>query len=348
MSEHVLLEDARWSCRACGKCCEGFSFGPVEPNIIQSLVDKKIAEHWPAAEKEWYSKHPQSGEYFLHHVDGHCIFLQEDKLCRIHALFGEEAKPWFCREYPFHVVEEPRGLAIRVREDCGGFHKSYLDGKPMAEHVAGVLRIPRVVARQQYKNMNVIILPGVAVSTDTWSKVEGVLLGYVKEEKQPHEIVQTVRNKLLLMAGRQEQEGHPEKLTTIFASLLKYFVFSLQQLVVAPHITEKKQKLISLLQLALANLSEPLGEIEPMLGRYFNLIIRGRLLGKTFASIGGIPNSLGLFLFETMMLRLAAGSDDVHVIGPMMSQWRRIIMLQPIWLHLRKLEKPLTNLFLYA
>ena len=105
---------------------------------------------------------------------------------------------------------------------------------------------------------------------------------------------------------------------------------------------------MSILEASQEGMGRPAQACDEQVGAYFNLVVRGRILGKTFAAIGGIPVSLGLFLFEVMMLQAAAGEGDVQKIGPLMSQWRRIIMLTPFWKHIRKLEQALTNLFLCA
>src|SRR6188768_3764626 len=136
-------KDARWSCRSCGDCCRGFEFGPVEPAIIAGLEARDVAAHWaPAAEAPWYERRPApdgTTALFLTHRDGHCVFLRDDALCAVHALWGAEAKPAFCREYPFHVVEDPEGIVVIARSDCGGFHESFVDGEPVADQVEGVL-----------------------------------------------------------------------------------------------------------------------------------------------------------------------------------------------------------------
>ena len=59
-------------------------FGPVEEHIVEGLKEKDIATHWEPAKEEWYVTHPQTVSLFTH-VDGHCIFLQEDQMCAIHA-----------------------------------------------------------------------------------------------------------------------------------------------------------------------------------------------------------------------------------------------------------------------
>lgn len=78
--------------------------------------------------------------------DGACVFLDEPtKLCRIHARYGEAAKPLACRMYPFSVFAAPDGWRVSLRFDCPTARKS--DGAPLVSHrdsVADLLRqLPR-------------------------------------------------------------------------------------------------------------------------------------------------------------------------------------------------------------
>lgn len=58
------------------------------------------------------------GYRLAHHPDGSCIFLQKDGLCRIHARFGEPAKPLPCRLYPFRFVTLGSQVRADIRYDC--------------------------------------------------------------------------------------------------------------------------------------------------------------------------------------------------------------------------------------
>jgi lysine-N-methylase len=54
-----------------------------------------------------------------HQDDGACVFLDKKGLCRIHAKFGEPAKPLACRVYPYAV--HPAGqqqLTVSLRFSC--------------------------------------------------------------------------------------------------------------------------------------------------------------------------------------------------------------------------------------
>ena len=49
-----------------------------------------------------------------HQADGACVFLDERGLCRIHAKFGEQAKPLACRIYPYAF--HPAGKKITAKD----------------------------------------------------------------------------------------------------------------------------------------------------------------------------------------------------------------------------------------
>ena len=65
------------------------------------------------------SRLPGSRRYRLgHQADGACVFLDENGLCRIHAKFGEQAKPLACRIYPYAFHPAGRHLAVSLRFSC--------------------------------------------------------------------------------------------------------------------------------------------------------------------------------------------------------------------------------------
>jgi len=54
----------------------------------------------------------------LRKVGGVCVFLGEDRGCRLHTSFGAEAKPAVCRQYPLVLIRTEAG-ALRVGLDPG-------------------------------------------------------------------------------------------------------------------------------------------------------------------------------------------------------------------------------------
>ena len=99
-----------WSCHHCGGCCREHLIA-VTPEEKRRIEGQKWSRSDGLCTEEPIVSGPGDGRYYLaHQDDGACVFLDEQGLCRIHARFGEAAKPLACRLYPwaFH----PRGSRI--------------------------------------------------------------------------------------------------------------------------------------------------------------------------------------------------------------------------------------------
>jgi lysine-N-methylase len=67
----------------------------------------------------WFAGPPWKKRYRLaHRADGACVFLNEQGLCRIHAKFGEKAKPLPCQLYPYVFHPGGRKVAVSLRFSC--------------------------------------------------------------------------------------------------------------------------------------------------------------------------------------------------------------------------------------
>ncbi|QDT38698.1 YkgJ family cysteine cluster protein [Stratiformator vulcanicus] len=110
-----------WSCHNCGGCCR------------QHLVEITAAEKDRIEKQRWADDtalgpgtpavvplSPRQKRWRLNQrPDGACVFLDENGLCRIHAKFGEAAKPLACRVYPyaFHPAGKNR-VTVSLRYSC--------------------------------------------------------------------------------------------------------------------------------------------------------------------------------------------------------------------------------------
>lgn len=106
-----------YDCVGCGACCRGrFAIG-----VTAEEYARIMAQGWetdPAlAGKTLFLPH---GDHFVTAYDaqGACVFLDERGLCRIHAKFGEAAKPLACRLYPFRFIPAGRQARVSIRFDC--------------------------------------------------------------------------------------------------------------------------------------------------------------------------------------------------------------------------------------
>lgn len=107
-----------YDCQGCGECCRG-RFA-----IVISHDDKNriVEQGWRDEELGLHGQplFTQQGHGLLlaHQADGSCIFLNAEGRCRIHARFGESAKPVPCRLYPFRLVPLGSQARVDVRFDC--------------------------------------------------------------------------------------------------------------------------------------------------------------------------------------------------------------------------------------
>jgi lysine-N-methylase len=66
-----------------------------------------------------------------HRGDGACVLLDENNRCRIHAKFGEPAKPMACRIYPFVLVPAGDHWRVGLRFSCPSVGRN--SGKRVSE-----------------------------------------------------------------------------------------------------------------------------------------------------------------------------------------------------------------------
>ena len=107
-----------WSCHNCSGCCR------------EHLIEITDEEKRRIEGQNWQADPELSGRTLIqplggqshrlaHQENGACVFLDERGLCRIHARFGEPAKPLACRVYPyaFHPNGKHR-LSVSLRFSC--------------------------------------------------------------------------------------------------------------------------------------------------------------------------------------------------------------------------------------
>jgi lysine-N-methylase len=111
-----------WSCHSCGGCCRQHLI-----EITGAERQRILEQGWTAADGipagqspvVWFAGPPWKRRYRLaHRADGACVFLNDQGLCRIHAKFGEQAKPLPCQLYPYVFHPGGRKLAVSLRFSC--------------------------------------------------------------------------------------------------------------------------------------------------------------------------------------------------------------------------------------
>jgi|HubBroStandDraft_6_1064221.scaffolds.fasta_scaffold57496_2 lysine-N-methylase len=132
-----------WSCHSCGGCCRKHLIEITEEDR-QRIAEQKwspadgIGNDGPPV--VWHAGPPWKKRYRLaHRADGSCVFLNEQGLCRIHAKFGEAAKPLACQVYPYALHPGGRKLALSLRFSCPSVVAN--KGRPVSLQVRDLKRI---------------------------------------------------------------------------------------------------------------------------------------------------------------------------------------------------------------
>lgn len=111
-----------WSCHQCGDCCRHHAIELSDEERQRITSQNWTAEDGLPAETPTivpYAGPPWKKRYRLgNQPDGACVFLADDGLCKIHAKFGEAAKPLACRIYPFTFHPDGKRLAVGFRYSC--------------------------------------------------------------------------------------------------------------------------------------------------------------------------------------------------------------------------------------
>ncbi len=110
-----------WSCHNCSGCCRQHQI-EITPEEKARIEKQRWTEKAgiPQGQPVFQSIGPWWDRRWAlaHQPDGACVFLNEDGLCRIHAKFGEAAKPLACRVYPYAFHPAGKQVAVSLRFSC--------------------------------------------------------------------------------------------------------------------------------------------------------------------------------------------------------------------------------------
>ncbi len=316
---------------------------------------------WPDHNGRPWIRHqegPGPAGFYLQKVDGHCVFLREDNACAVHAELGGHRKPAFCREYPFTLVREPRGVVLTVREGCGGYVESAVDGTPLEDHAAAVVALPRAYPVQTFGQHPVALLPGLGVSADDWLHLEERLCADIlARDVQPDAHIAAVRA-TILQAVRRDAPA-PDALTAMRATgaMLQVYRMVLDQAVAEPGADQAEVEFARHLRSGVVRAMTALPGGIPLLDRaardFVSLMLRSQLIGKRFLPHGSVAVGLGNFLHNVRTAALAAertpdGIVTAHALSATLSDHVRLTHNRSIREIQKKARPALIDLFMSA
>lgn len=137
-----------WSCHGCTDCCRD-----------QFLVTLSAAEKQRLEQQGWTAADgvdpaamivPEGNRFRLtHQSNGACVFLDATGRCRIHARFGEAAKPLACRLFPLVIHPAGKKLVVGLRFSCPSAVANR--GRPLAEQGRELQQLARLVVPEDYQ-----------------------------------------------------------------------------------------------------------------------------------------------------------------------------------------------------
>ncbi len=130
MDALVLDPEARFSCKGCGDCCSMPWKVPVTADEQARILALDLAG-------AGLPEQPFEGGALRKRDQGACILLGEDRLCRLHAAFGEASKPLVCRRFPYQHVASAEQVWVTASFGSRGVREG--GGQPLsAEHARAV------------------------------------------------------------------------------------------------------------------------------------------------------------------------------------------------------------------
>jgi len=112
------LAPLRHACGACGHCCYGHRVRLLDQGEIDKL-------HVQAAALGVTDPVVDGA---LRFEGGGCVFLDTDRLCRIHKTWGLHEKPRVCQQYPLRSIDTEDGPRIGIDPGCSNNWRSWRTG----------------------------------------------------------------------------------------------------------------------------------------------------------------------------------------------------------------------------
>ena len=126
-----VFPEQRYACLQCGKSCGHWRIW-VEPELVEPLKRHPLALALQVAGQQYLESQPGEMDRLAYDQEGRCFFLQDGRLCGLHASTGWLSKPRACRQFPFFLVETPDGCQIGLSFRCTAVQQNH--GRDWSEH----------------------------------------------------------------------------------------------------------------------------------------------------------------------------------------------------------------------
>lgn len=157
MARHELILPViqNWSCHNCSGCCRQHQI-EVTPEERERIEKQNwtAKDDLPEGQPLFQTVGPfwDRRQALAHRPDGGCVFLNDEGLCRIHAKFGEAAKPLACRIYPYALHPSGKWVTVSLRFSCPSVVANL--GKPLSGNESELKKIASLVVPDNAREMD--------------------------------------------------------------------------------------------------------------------------------------------------------------------------------------------------
>jgi len=184
-----VAEGSRFACHSCNKCCsEQHLLGPVTRDERDAILSGFTALGDDAGSDPSNFIPLPTGDadpqYLLRPRNGHCAYLGDDGLCRVHAVLGVEIKPATCRMFPFRGIRTPEGWDLGMSLSCPTVASG--GGPEPSEEVQRTLSPLRVLSNTLEQAPDEIPLAGESTTDYAgWKAWETAAIGRLQGDADP-------------------------------------------------------------------------------------------------------------------------------------------------------------------
>jgi lysine-N-methylase len=115
-------------------------------------------------------------------ADGSCVFLTEAARCRIHELYGADAKPTVCRMFPFQLVPLEQYSYLTLRRGCPSAAAD--KGRPLRDHASSLMKSD-LIERFSKRQPPPLVTGRAKLSWSDWLAVADALTRLTTDERLP-------------------------------------------------------------------------------------------------------------------------------------------------------------------
>lgn len=179
----VLPPNQNFTCHSCTHCCRTYIV-TVTDEERERLLRQGWAEKLNQPADKLFQRIDAGGgreKWRLGHDEsGACLFLSENGLCRIHAEFGENAKPIECQIYPFTFVQTGNRVRVNLRFACPSVAGNR--GKPIGEQQRALERLAHRFLADAGKPSSPVLQRDITLGWDQTDAIAQAFIAAIADE----------------------------------------------------------------------------------------------------------------------------------------------------------------------